>query len=347
MNIRQTAIISSLIIHLFVLLLCRYFWFSAPRTELQLYETSLVSLSPVQQPVLPEKAKPKIPVPHTPTVPASPVPVSPPLSTEQAEEHKTEPAPGISDVIVTQADSIKKFKTALRVYFRHQHVIPFQGDKAAFMDYDPASVIKVPDSLAKFQRFLEERLASMALSPKDLDEIYPPGDRVGEDLRRNQGIAPTLPMLPIGALVKAALDLTKKAIGYFSKPPDQREGLLALSEQELMVLNTMWTHGWASLSEIFVDLPKEVLLRSTGLAMLLDKLEKERIVVKQNRNGNTQYVPAMSKSDVMQFYLANLAALHWASEKNVPVSDTSKQILIRKIALLNGIALEENDSQSE
>ena len=109
----------------------------------------------------------------------------------------------------------------------------------------------------------------------------------------------------------------------------------------------MWNLGWATVSQIYQELPDNFPVRSAKISLLLSQWEEAKLVLNKEINGVFRYFPAVSRSDALQFYLANLAALQWASTKNVPENAEVRESLIRKIAILNGIDLSESKNNDE
>ena len=227
MNERQLAITISLLLHFLIFFLLWFIRFGQI-SPVDLYE---VVISPPQTPVPPPASVPPLPVIPPAAAPEPPVRPRPPAVSSRNEEVSSEEIPPTEEETVVLEETDQQFRERLRTYFRDQYIVKFEGDWAAFMDYDPESVILPRTTREELQAFLEGRLAEMALSPDEIEKVYPADDIVGEQLRRNQGVMPTVPLagVPIAMLAQAAIELTRKAIGLFSKTPEPKEGLIALN----------------------------------------------------------------------------------------------------------------------
>lgn len=343
MNDRQVAITISIFFHVVVLLLMGYFRFPYIAPPEILYEVALTpppSPPPEQAPVQPPP-RPVSPPSKSSLKPVQPPASEPALPPESAGKEPETRQPGPEKVTLSPEDSVKRWRGEMRGYFRDQFVIKFEGDWAAFMDYNAESLNAPRDTMEAIQRFLESRLAAMALTPEELAEVYQPGDLVGDQLKRNEGIIPMSPLgnVPIALLANAAAELAKKAIGVFKKSVKPHELLSNLSEDELRILATMWNLGWAPLPMIYKSLPRRISMNFSGLAFLFSQWKQLKFIQEQHKGEEKMYLPSLSRSDVMQYYLAQLGMI-----SDNPANDTSetarkRRFLINKIAILNNIQI--------
>ena len=76
--------------------------------------------------------------------------------------------------------------------------------------------------------------------------------------------------------------------------------------------------------------------------MLFKQWEELKLIEHRNKGEKVLYYPAIAKSEVLQFHLAQLATLYWDSAKNDPQNVQLRKELTRKIAVLNNIYLAES-----
>ena len=342
MNERQFALALSLILHLTLLFVLAYVQIHRLLPQDTLFE--------ILVPPIPEKTRePEVPAETLrparrdtpPKTAESPVPVPPERQEPAPGEQRNREIPEESAVsVLTAEDSLKAFLGKMEAYFRGQWIIPLRGKPAQFLDFDRGALLAPRDSAEALQRFLETRLAEMALSPDEMKKIYPEDDIVEDKMKKDQGIMPALPGVPVGLLAKAAIELARKAIGFFRNPEDVKTVLLGLSEEQVFILHIMWIIGPSGMPEIYSVFPPRFPVSADELDGLLESWTGSRLILREQRGNKTMYYPALPRSEVLQFYLARLAVLHWENNPSAESAEM-RHSAIRKIAILNNISLSE------
>ncbi len=352
MNDRQLALVLSFVLHLSVLFILAYIEIQRLPPESGLFEIVMPAVeekipeeTPPPEPAVPEPEEipPQRPEPEVPRE----APVRETVREPSTQEPEGKPVPEAGGVTaLTGEDSLKAFMERLQAYFRDQWIVPLQGKPAQFMDFDRQALLAPRDTSEALQRILETRLAEMALSPEEIEEIYPEGDIVEDRLKKDQGIMPALPGVPAGLLAKAAIELTKKAIGFFKNTPEKRTTLLDLTEAEVFILHVMWIIGKTTMPDLYAVLPLQFPIVADELNTLLESWSDAKLITREQRGQKTLYYPALSRSEVLQFFLSRLAVLHW-EDNNSGENVKLRQSIIRKIAILNNISLSEYADSSK